>query len=109
VIRSAIVTGMHHTKMAAQLRGCRFEFIAQASMPSIQTDSDVCLRHCTEQPEHIGRVPKEQMRQFVLQGADQSDSPAMTRNLGQRTRAIFQPPQAIGSRWMLGVLWPGMN
>ena len=81
-----IVVGVDHSQMPAQLVHDAVNVTGQISMAGIETDTHLHGIHCSQNPEQVARVCKQQVWEFIFQDASDPELTATLSDLIQRVR-----------------------
>jgi hypothetical protein len=89
---AVIVVGVDHSQMPAQLVHDAVNVTGQISMAGIETDTHLHGIHCSQNPEQVARVRKQQVWEFIFQ--DASD-PELTATLSDLIQRVCGPSQSL--------------
>ena len=92
---AVIVVGVDHSQMPAQLVHDAVNVTGQISMAGIETDTHLRGIHCSQNPEQVARVRKQQVWKFIFQDASDPELTATLSDLIQRVRGPSQSLEPV--------------
>jgi hypothetical protein len=77
VVGSGVIMRMNHAQMAGKFMDEVVDVSAEISVTGVETRSDLGRIDAVQNPQDVTRIPKEQMRQFVLEYTHDAELLAM--------------------------------